>query len=219
MIAIILDTETTDADAPEIVEVAWGEVDLGLRELSPHPARRFKPSKRISLGALATHHIMDEELEGCPPSSSFRLPDDVQYLIGHNVDFDWLAIGKPEVKRICTLAFSRKFWPEADSHTLGAMLYLLERPSARFLLRNAHSAAVDVEAAFLLLRHIFGKLGEVHSWEDVWRASEAARVPTIMPFGKHKGMAIRDVPPDYKRWLLCQADIDPYLRQALKGAA
>ena len=42
-----------------------------------------------------------------------------------------------------------------------------------------------------------------------------ARIPTVMTFGKHKGMVIKDVPRDYVRWLLGQPDVDPYLRQAL----
>ena len=54
------------------------------------------------------------------------------------------------------------------------------------------------------------------TWEDIWQASELARIPTIMPFGKHKGTAIADIPADYKRWLLGQPDVDPYLRKALE---
>jgi exodeoxyribonuclease X len=30
-------------------------------------------------------------------------------------------------------------------------------------------------------------------------------------------MAMADVPADYKRWLLGQGDIDPYLRKALEA--
>ncbi len=40
-----------------------------------------------------------------------------------------------------------------------------------------------------------------------------------MTFGKHKGMNITDIPPDYKRWLLGQQDVDPYLRKALVGTS
>jgi exodeoxyribonuclease X len=39
-----------------------------------------------------------------------------------------------------------------------------------------------------------------------------------MPFGKHKGMPIAEVPKDYVRWLLNQPDIDPFLRRALQAA-
>jgi exodeoxyribonuclease X len=40
-----------------------------------------------------------------------------------------------------------------------------------------------------------------------------------MSFGKHKGMAIADIPPDYKQRLLKQPDVDPYLVKALRGEA
>jgi exodeoxyribonuclease X len=53
--------------------------------------------------------------------------------------------------------------------------------------------------------------------DALWLASESARSPSVMPFGKHKGMAMADVPADYKRWLLGQGDIDPYLRKALEA--
>jgi exodeoxyribonuclease X len=45
------------------------------------------------------------------------------------------------------------------------------------------------------------------------------RIPKVMTFGKHKGAAIADIPADYKRWLLGQQDVDPYLVKALRGVA
>lgn len=45
-----------------------------------------------------------------------------------------------------------------------------------------------------------------------------AEVSRYRPFGKHKGAAIRDVPADYRRWLLNQPDVDPYLAKALRAA-
>ena len=38
-----------------------------------------------------------------------------------------------------------------------------------------------------------------------------------MPFGKHKGVPISEVPKDYKQWLLRQSDVDPYLVKALEA--
>lgn len=40
---------------------------------------------------------MPSDLEGCDPSSDCRLPD-CKFIVGHNVDFDWKALGSPEVK-------------------------------------------------------------------------------------------------------------------------
>jgi len=122
--AIIFDVEATDKNDAVIIEAA----SLDVTSLSPldvgNPwVQRYNPGKPISLGALATHHIMDEELVSCPPSTSFKLPAGTKYLIGHNIDFDWVAIGSPEVKRICTLALARSLWPDLDSHTQSALLY------------------------------------------------------------------------------------------------
>ncbi|PSJ15738.1 DUF3820 family protein, partial [Nitrosomonas supralitoralis] len=146
------------------------------------------------------------------PSCSFALPADVDYLIGHNVDFDWMAAGKPNIKRICTLALSRYLWPELDSHNQSVMIYFLARNEARERLQGkAHSAVSDVINCMLILKHIVKKLGAIESWEDLWKRSEIARIPVRMTFGKHKGMLIKDIPPDYKAWLLRQPDTDQYL--------
>lgn len=220
MNALLLDTETTGLDAPELVQAAWLVVDIA-GEIVPHwggEVSHWRPSKPISLGAMATHHIMDEDLANFPPSSEFRLPGGVEYLIGYNVDFDWRVIGSPEIKRIDLCAMCRVLWPEADSHSQGAMLYLLERSSARERLRRAHNAGVDVMNCRVILQHVLTKAGRFATFEDLWWASEAMRIPTVMPFGKHKGMLITHVPPDYKRWLLSQPDVDPYLVKALRAA-
>ena len=213
---IIFDTEATDKNNPIIIEAAWLEVD-GFAPFTTGSSwvQRYNPGRPISLGALATHHIMDEELVNCPPSSSFRLPDDCEYMIGHNVDFDWSAVGCPDVKRVCTLALSRKLWPDLDSHNQSALLYYLERALARELLKNAHSAESDVGICSLIVSHICEVLG-VGSVEDLYAESELSRIPTVMPFGKHKGQLLSNVPSDYRHWLLNQADIDPYLRKALE---
>lgn len=216
--ALILDVETTCKDNPELVQVAW----INPADSTEEYCENFRPEGKISLGALATHHILPEELEGCRPSSEFRLPE-VEYLIGHNVDFDWRAIGSPQgVKRICTLALARWLYPEADSHSLGAMMYhIFPGAVARGLCRDAHDALADVKMCGMLLHHqleeMRGRGIPTDTWEEIHLASEAARIPKIMPFGKHKGAPIHLMPPDYKRWLLGQPNVDEYLAAALRG--
>ncbi len=97
------------------------------------------------------------------------------------------------------------------------MIYLIDRPNARSLLRAAHSALADVQNCRSLLASLISQSGPVADWEALWQLSEQARIPKVMTFGKHKGMSIADVPADYKRWLLGQADVDPYLQAALRG--
>ncbi|HLS17840.1 MAG TPA: DUF3820 family protein [Paenalcaligenes sp.] len=221
MSAIIFDTETTGNDPAEIIEAAWLKVDNpNDLTVTEHYEARFKPQQKISLGALATHHILDEELQDCPPASDFSLPDDVQYIIGHNIDYDWNVSGQPRVKRICTLALARHLLPFLDSHSQSALIYYFDRKNARERLQKAHSALADVHNCRLNLLALFDCLYEQgrqvpSDWETLWSLSEQARIPTTMPFGKHRGQLIAELPRDYQDWLLRQDGLDPYVKQAV----
>ncbi|MBJ2237028.1 3'-5' exonuclease [Pseudomonas fluorescens] len=221
MTAYIFDSETTGLNDPHLVEAAWLQLEsISSLAVTADFLQRYKPGKPIELSALATSHILDEELAGFHPHTDFNLPNDVEYLIGHNVDYDWRVVGEPDVKRICTRALSSKLWPDADSHTQSAMIYLHYRAEATGLLRNAHAALDDVKNCRLLLVKILDQLAAelgrpVGDWEELWNISEDARIPTVIGFGKHKGAAFADLPSDYRRWLLNQSDLDPFVRKAL----
>lgn len=221
MSTLIFDTETTGLVEPVVlIEAAWRKLD-DIQTLRPTEAfcQRYNPGKPVETGAMAVHHILDEDLKDCPASDTFKLPDGAEYLIGHNVDYDWKVIGKPEVKRICTLAMARKLWPDADSHSQSALLYRLttDRVRVREALKNAHSAEADVRFCAIILKKELSII-QPDSWEALWEYSEVARIPDVMPFGKHRGVPIKDLPKDYVRWALGNlADLDEYLRRALEA--
>ena len=187
MTAIVFDTETTGLDEPEIIESAWMGAKFRAEDENSDTleltygipvVKRFKPSKRISMGAMCTHHIMDEDLRNEPPSSSFALSQSVQYMIGHNVDFDWKAAGSPEhIQRIDTLSLARRYFPDCDSHKLGALTYYINRNEAREELQSAHSAETDILLTGALLVAILTKTNvQVQDFETLWKLSEEARV-------------------------------------------
>ena len=214
---IIFDTETTGKNEAKMIEAAWIQLDsINPFVTSDEFNQRYNPGKSIELGALATHHILDEELIDCPTPESFELPQGLEYLIGHNIDYDWNIIGQPNIKRICTLALSRRAWPKLDSHTQSALFYFLSRSTAREVLKNAHSALADVKICAVILENACKALN-ISTMEDLYTTSEAARIPSHMTFGKHKGVAIADIPRDYKTWLLNQDNVDTYLRKALEA--
>lgn len=217
-LAFIFDTETTGLVEPQVVESALLEVTFEGGKLVSGAllSGLWRPSKPIELGALATHHILDEELENAPPFSEFALPENTQYLIGHNIDFDWNVIGKPNVKRICTQALARAALPDLDSHKQSALIYHFFRSDAREMLRNAHSAGDDVINCLELLKALLPFFPPVESFEELWHVSERARVPKRMYVGKHKGELIAGLPHAYKMWMLRQPDYDPYVLQAVK---
>ena len=218
--AIIFDSETTGLEEPEIVQSAVLEVFFKDGSVDCEPGsmvvEMFKPSKPIEWGAKATHHIFESDLNLCPASADFQLPS-CDYLIGHNVDFDWKVAGEPNCRRIDTMCLARKLWPEVGCAKQSAFIYYLFGESMRWRVTKAHDAAMDVGLCLQLLRRIAEEL-DVQSFQELWERSEEARIPELMPFGKHRGEKIAELPRDYVSWCLDKLDdLDPYLRKALEA--
>lgn len=221
MRACVLDTETTAREAAraEVIELALAEVDLcerGITVMNTYDAQ-FKPRGGIEFGALAAHHILREDLEFCGHWSPTLIPQ-YEYYIGHNVDFDWEVVGKPEVKRICTLAMARELWPECDSHSLSALMYFLnplEHKTVRTALRSAHSAKADVAFCIDVLKKILNARPDIRDFESLWAFSESARIPKVMTFGKFEGMHVSKVDNGWRAWYRKTVQPqDPYLLKA-----
>lgn len=228
----IFDTETTSTkDDREIIEAAWieitDEINRDFREVMIWPSnsdiRRYKPERSITCGSMAIHHIVPSDVEDCPPSSSFSIPEDVDYIVGHNIDFDWEAAGSPDhVKRICTDAMSRWVWQEADSYSQSGLLYMLCEPEQiRHHLKSAHNAKVDVMNNAILLSHILGARPELTSWDQLYGYSEACRIPRTCPFHQYRDVPLdelAELDPGYCEWMLRQHWLDRYLRIAVGRA-
>lgn len=214
---LIIDTETTGLKEPQPIELAYQQLNQDLTPAASPICRRYKPTKSIDFGAMAIHHITEDDLKDCPPCSECALPKGVTYLIGHNIDFDWRVLGEPTIKRICTLALARYTWPKLDSHSLGAVMYSLAGLAARDMLQSAHNAGVDVQ----LCQYVLARICAVHKITDpeaLWKLSEHARIPTVMTFGKYKDQPISAVDRGYASWYNRQPDIDPYVIEAFKRA-
>lgn len=222
MTSIILDTETTRADEQcEVISLAWQR--YGSRDPADSFEGFYEPKGEIQWGAIAVHHHLPSEIfgQGYPSSSlaHLDLPKPLTYLIGHNIDFDWRALGQPPVKRICTLAMSRALWPELDSHSLGAVFYFLfgATEESRNRLRGAHHAYADVMLCYDVLEKITA-IAKIGTMEELYKFSEDSRIPRAMTFGKHKGKRIEEVDRGYSNWYRKQPDPDPYLLEAFRRA-
>lgn len=77
MTAYVFDTETTGLNDPVIIEAAWMQPNdiTNLFSISDCYSERFCPGKPISIGAMAVHHILDEDVATCRPSHEFTLPE------------------------------------------------------------------------------------------------------------------------------------------------
>lgn len=227
MHAIILDTETHTLNGYPI-EVAYAPIQLQQGKISLDKAQIFDQfyqiDEPISYAAMAVHHILESDLIDQPHYTSFRLPEETVYIIGHNIDYDIRTIQKcgvdtSNIKAICTLALARLVWPDAEAHNISALIYMISKGSekARDMIKKAHRADMDIILTANILMHIVHHL-QIDSIDALYTASEAARIPRVMNFGKHRGTAIADLPNDYIQWLLRQDELDPYLRKALENA-
>lgn len=222
MSALILDTETHDLNGYPI-EIAYApcSFEQGVLVINQGGVfdEYFSCPEPIALGALATHHILETDIAEKPSFDTFKMPQGVQYLIGHNIDYDIKAVQKCQpdftVKGICTLALCRMVWPELQ-HTLSAMYYHVmdDLELARKHLRHAHNAKADIYFTGVILKTLVEQLG-IKDMNSLFIMSETARIPKYITFGKHKGTAIKDLDSGYVSWLLKQPDLDPYLRKAL----
>lgn len=118
MQAIILDTETHTLNGQPI-EIAYAPVQIDAGKLSLDKTQIFDQlysvDEPISFAAMAVHHILESELVDQPHYTSFKLPPETVYMIGHNIDYDIRAIEKcgvdtSHIKAICTLALARLVW-------------------------------------------------------------------------------------------------------------
>lgn len=225
MSTLILDTETHDLNGYPI-EIAYApcSFEQGVLVINQGGVfdEYFSCPEPIALGALATHHILETDIAEKPSFDTFKMPQGVQYLIGHNIDYDIKAVQKCQpdftVKGICTLALCRMVWPELP-HTLSAMYYHVmdDLELARKHLRHAHNAKADIYFTGVILKTLVEQLG-IKDMNSLFIMSETARIPKYITFGKHKGAAIKDLDPSYVTWLLRQDDLDPYLRKAIEVA-
>ncbi|MGR0303823.1 3'-5' exonuclease [Acinetobacter beijerinckii] len=226
MQTIILDTETHTLNGLPI-EIAYAPIEIENGKLSLDKKKIFdqlyQVGQPISFAAMAVHHILESDLADQPSYKEFKLPSETTYIIGHNVDYDIAAIARcgvdtSKLKPICTLALARHVWEDAEAHSISALIYLISKGSekAREMLKGAHRADADIILTANILMHIIHQLN-IENIEQLYIASEQARIPKSITFGKHKGTSIQDLPADYIQWLLRQDDLDPYLRKALEN--
>lgn len=233
--AMIIDFEATDVSKEaEATQLGYRSVyfdehgglyaDLDDLPSPPcSPSTWCNPDRTISYGAMAVSHITPDDVKDYRNHKIVvpqYLPVGEAYIIGHNVDFDIqvaanAGVDVSQYKRICTQALARRLLPDLDSHSLGALTYAINPELARKYCRNAHDAGWDVTFTLWLLEHLC-EIGSITSMEQLYLASEDARIPTVFTFGKHAGKLITDVrrtDPSYLRWIVKNHD-NAYLVKA-----
>lgn len=210
--ALVIDTETDQGRDPRPIQVATIDVATGFEWM-----KYFNSGRSISPVVIKIHGITDDDVAGLERFNlaEFQLPT---YLIGHNVRFDWRVIGSPSAKLICTVRLARVAFPEWSAYGQSRCIeQLLGKKEASKMTIAAHDALGDARMCYLLYQACCERL-EIASTDFAAAHAIANKANPVskMPFGKHKGKLIKEVPIDYVRWMLGNIhNLQPTLYSAL----
>jgi DNA polymerase III subunit epsilon len=93
-----------------------------------------------------------------------------------------------------TLKWSRKYRPDLPKHSLQ---YL--REAYNIEANNAHRALDDVMVLYKVFKQMKRDLNYEKAYDLLY--NQASSEVTHMPFGKHRGKALNDIPKFYLKWL------------------
>lgn len=202
--AIFYDTETTGvrAEKDRVIEIA---------AYDPLNERSFvsfiNPGMPIPQEATAIHHITDAMVADAPTfdvvaKQLCEFCEGEVVLVAHNNDaFDYhflkAEFGRsntpfPSWKFFDTLKWARRYRPDLPRHTLQFL-----REIYGIAANNAHRALDDV----LVLHKVFTHMTDDLSIEEIYALINRTKELHHMPFGKHQGMPLKNLPKDYLKWL------------------
>jgi exodeoxyribonuclease X len=205
---LFLDTETTgNGPADRLCQIAF-KTDEGLtvNEL-------FNPGVPISIEAMSIHHITNEMVRGKPAfrnSPTWNQLHDLMIadnceLVAHNAAFDVDMLKKEGLEPknvICTLKLARYLDKEGVIPQYG--LQYLRYYLGLNVEATPHTALGDILVLKALFKRIYARAFDEFGDEAVSKMIEVSGQPVLyrrMPFGKHKGMKMEEVPVDYLQWL------------------
>lgn len=212
----VIDFETTGTEPPaEVCEV--GICDLRLEEKDVlRPLTWLCGVKDMPPEVRAVHHIGLSECAGQQPFN----PDDmfleaygpVNAVAAHNAEFETKFFA-PSVPVICTYKVALRVWPEAPSHSNGALRYWLEdqgliAPEHPFT-QPAHRAGPDAYVTAHILLALFN--AGVTGKEMVAWTKEPRLLPTC-PIGKFRGAKWSEVEAGFLGWMLRQETMEEDLK-------
>lgn len=165
----------------------------------------------------AVHHIAPEDVAGCPvydPSTLWGLcaTQGARVVAAHNAEFEARFWGEATVPVLCTLKAALRVWPEAPSHSNGALRYWLQDQKLiapdHDRCMPPHRAGPDAYVTAHILKAL---LRRVTAAEMVAWTREPRLLPTC-PIGKFRGKPWPEVEAGFLNWMLNQPSMEADLK-------
>ena len=113
----------------------------------------------------------------------------------------------PEWKFIDSLKWARKYRPDLPRHSLQVLREAYGIPP-----NQAHRALDDV----IVLHSVFSQMIDDLTMEQVLALLSGSTKISRMPFGKHQGKSLSEIPKDYVAWLKTSGAFDKAENKELK---
>ena len=210
----VIDFETTGMDeGAEVVEAAFCDLTkVGDVWIVGEPVSWLCWVPAVPPEVRAVHHIRQSDTEGCAPFASADLrSDSVSIFAAHNAAFE-LQFFEPLAPMLCTLKAALRIWPDAPSHSNGALRYWLEDQGA-FELNDdiampAHRAGPDTYVTAFILRELL----KVATASQMVRWTKEPRLLPRCTIGKFRGKPWPEVEAGFLAWMCNQPDMDADLK-------
>jgi exodeoxyribonuclease X len=213
----VIDFETTGTEPAEGAKVCEvGTCDLHLEERGIEmPQSWLCKVGEMPPAVRAVHHISLAECQEWAPFDPAMMLDRsnrADAIAAHNAEFETKFFTSP-VPVICTYKAALRVWPDAPSHSNGALRYWLEDTGKiaphHELTQPSHRAGPDayVTAHILLALFDAGATGrEMIAW-----TKEPRLLPTC-PIGKFRGQPWSEVEAGFLGWMLRQPTMEADLK-------
>lgn len=221
MLLRVVDFETTGfpPDAG-IVEIGWTDInfDTAIRGGEPTfdltvgewQSEFVDPGKPIEVGAMAIHHITEEDVKGKrkPQQVLGEIEPGVDIFVAHNAKFEQEFFKTP-IPWICTYKLALRCVPQAPNHQNQTLRYFLKTPVNKNSCFPPHRAGPDS----YVTAHTLGKfmkdlMGELTIEQMIKWSSEPPLFPTCPIGAKYRGKPWGDVDSGFLIWGIKQPDMD-----------
>lgn len=212
----IIDFEGNGTEPPaEIIE--YGFCDLSGEgfdapwSIGEAMSRLFGVTQPLDPAARAVHHLRPADLEGKAPFDPVALAteaeaDGVSAIAAHAWDLyeaKWLAAALPAtIRPLCTYKAALRVWPDAPSHSNGALRYWLEDEGLispdPALCQPAHRAGPDAYITAHILKALLARVTgrEMIAW---------TKLPALLPrcpIGDFRGKPWSEVTAGFLKWMI-----------------
>lgn len=231
MLVFAHDYETTGVNTATcgVVQAALCFVKLhqnGTFEILEKDVQLLNPGHEIPAGASNIHGIYDHHVDLAPFYESYLAEQfevvnemGIERVLGYNSGSfdDKIArrCGMGEYPVIDLMIATRRFktMGKLEKANLGASYQGLTGREVQ----NAHDAMADVQMTLELIQPAMA-WAEVHTLNEFidWMDKPWASKSMAMPFGKHKGVKLANLPKSYVRWAMENMSLDNDLRAGLE---